>query len=103
LKSFQASNQSTLTTAASVQIIIPPAGKESNLNRSLNSGRERIRRRLEIVPTNTHVIALLGVLIVDMIVSDQDRFVRIRSRFARTIVVKVMVRTSSSERLADRA
>jgi hypothetical protein len=84
-------------------MIIPPAGKESNLKRSLNAGRERIKRRLEIVPTNTHLIALLGVLIVDIIVSDQDRFVRMRSRFARTIVVKVMVRTSSSERPVDRA
>ena len=49
-----------------------------------------------IVPANTHHIALLGVRNVVRAVSDQDLFVRIRKRFATTMVVKVSVLTSSS-------
>ena len=96
VQSFQASNQSTLTPAAKIQVIIPSADTWENLKRSRSAGTVRIRTRLHIVPANTHPIALFGVRIVEIIVSDQDRFVRIRSRFASTMVIKVIVRTSVS-------
>lgn len=57
---------------------------------------KRTRIRQLIVPAKTHRIALFGVRNVVTRVSDQDRFVRIRQRFAITIVVNVRVLTSAS-------
>jgi hypothetical protein len=57
---------------------------------------KRTRIRHATVPVNTQAIARLGVRMVVMIVSDQDRFVRISQRLAITMVVNVRVLTSAS-------
>jgi hypothetical protein len=67
--------------------------------RSWRTGTVRTRIRQVIVPENTQIIALLGVRNVVTMVSDHDRFVRIRQRFAITMVVNVSVLTSSSLKL----
>ena len=71
-------------------------GTEPNLKRSWRNGMNRTRTRQLIVPANTQIIALLGVRSVVTMVSDHERFVRIRQRFAITIVVNVRVLTSAS-------
>ena len=73
-------------------------GTGANRKRSRSAGTYRTRKRQVKVPAKTQASALFGVRKTGYQEwsPDQDRLVRIRQRFAITMVVNVRVRTCAS-------